>query len=65
VRRFCCFRRPKTAETSHRFDLHWHNYDVEEGSYADGDEVDGVYSFTVVDPEGHRWRFDGVVALTG
>lgn len=26
--------------------------DVEEGSYADGDEVDGVYTFTVVDPEG-------------
>ncbi|MEU4160791.1 VOC family protein [Actinoplanes sp. NPDC026670] len=39
--------------------------DVEEGSYADGDEVEGVYTFTVVDPEGHRWRFDGVVALTG
>jgi catechol 2,3-dioxygenase-like lactoylglutathione lyase family enzyme len=39
--------------------------DVEEGSYADGDEVDGVYTFTVVDPEGHRWRFDGIVALTG
>ena len=39
--------------------------DVEEGSYDDGDEVDGVYTFTVVDPEGHRWRFDGVVALTG
>lgn len=39
--------------------------DVEEGSYADGDEVDGVYTFTVVDPEGHRWRFDGIVALSG
>ncbi|MEU8006854.1 VOC family protein [Catellatospora sp. NPDC049111] len=39
--------------------------DVGKGSYDDGDEVDGVYTFTVVDPEGHRWRFDGVVALTG
>jgi uncharacterized glyoxalase superfamily protein PhnB len=39
--------------------------DVEEGSYANGDEVDGVYTFTVVDPEGHRWLFDGVVALSG
>lgn len=39
--------------------------DVEEGSYADGDEIDGVYTFTVVDPEGHRWLFDGIVALTG
>jgi catechol 2,3-dioxygenase-like lactoylglutathione lyase family enzyme len=39
--------------------------DVEEGSYADGDEIDGVCTFTVVDPEGHRWLFDGIVALTG
>ncbi|GLY98460.1 VOC family protein [Actinoplanes sp. NBRC 103695] len=39
--------------------------DVEVGSYDDGDEFDGVYTFTVVDPEGHRWRFDGGVALSG
>jgi uncharacterized glyoxalase superfamily protein PhnB len=39
--------------------------DVEEASYADGDEIDGVCTFTAVDPEGHRWRFDGIVALTG
>jgi catechol 2,3-dioxygenase-like lactoylglutathione lyase family enzyme len=39
--------------------------DVEEGSIDDGDDVDGVYTFTVVDPEGHRWRFDGMVALSG
>jgi hypothetical protein len=39
--------------------------DVEVGSIDAGDDIDGVYSFTAVDPEGHRWRFDGVVALTG
>lgn len=39
--------------------------DVEVGSYDDGYEFNGVYTFTVVDPEGHRWRFDGAVALTG
>lgn len=39
--------------------------DVDEGSYAEGDEVDGVCEFTVIDPEGHRWHFQGIVALTG
>lgn len=39
--------------------------DVEAGNYDDGDDFDGVYTFTVVDPEGHRWRFEGVVALSG
>ena len=38
---------------------------VKEGSIDDGDDLDGVYTFTVVDPEGHRWRFDGIVALSG
>jgi catechol 2,3-dioxygenase-like lactoylglutathione lyase family enzyme len=39
--------------------------DIGVGSIDEGDDFDGVHTFTVVDPEGHRWRFDGVVALTG
>ncbi|RSM40260.1 hypothetical protein DMB66_57420 [Actinoplanes sp. ATCC 53533] len=39
--------------------------DAKVGSYGHRHEFDGVYTLTVVDPEGHRWPFEPGVALLG